>query len=214
MLIKPLKYRLALVHKLLFHPFVHPDFPDSLKKRNYSLQPLPEIPPGPRAYISGHLAMKDGCLIETNNDKKILAVEGNNTKFVQIMKDLISLSQEDFNINIESDLDFMEFTGNFIVITDKRPIDAFSKFRPEIFDKFSKVLGGEATLFGIHLVPNNLLPSSKNWFDIQIQPRLTKSEKEYYVSTVYRSEDMGKVMEFSENIGTKVTSIITLIEEE
>ena len=105
MLIKPLKYRLALVHKLLFHPFVHPDFPDSLKKRNYMLQQMPVVPPGPRLYLDGPIATKHGCFIETNNEKKLIAVDGTDEKFVEIMNDLISIAQEDYNVNLESDLD-------------------------------------------------------------------------------------------------------------
>lgn len=213
MIIKPLKYRLAMVHKLLFHPFVHPDFPDSLAKRKYSLQPLPPVPPGPRLYLDGQVAMKNGYIIETNNDKKLLAVEGTNEKLVEIMKELILISQEDFNFIIESDLDFMEFTGYFIVSTDKSPINTLQKFRTDVFDKFAEILDNETTLFGIRLVPNNLLPSSRNWFDIQIQPRLTKSDKEYYISATFRSNEYEKVIKFSEEIDSKVASIITLIEE-
>lgn len=214
MLIKPLKYRLALVHKLLFHPFVHPDFPDSLKKRNYMLQQMPVVPPGPRLYLNGPIATKYGCLIETNNEKKLIAVDGTDEKFVEIMNDLISIAQEDYNVNLESDLDFMEFTGNFIVTTEKSPINSFSKFRSDKFEEFSKILDHETTLFGIRLVPNNLLASSRNWFDIQIQPRLTKSDKEYYISVTYRLNEMEKVIEFSEKINDKVASIVTSIEEE
>ncbi|MDW7726527.1 MAG: hypothetical protein SCH70_05340 [Candidatus Methanoperedens sp.] len=213
MLIKPLKYRLAMVHKLLFHPFVHPDFPDSLSKRNYSLQSLPPVPPGPRVYLDGQVAMKNRCSIETNNERKLLAVEGANEKFIEIMKELILISQEDFNLNLESDLDFMEFTGYFIVSTDKNPINTLQKFRTDIFDKFAEIFNHETTLFGIRLVPNNLLPSSRNWFDIQIQPRLTESDKEYYISATFRSNEYGKVIKFSEEINSKVASIIALIEE-
>lgn len=214
MLIKPLQYRLAMVHKLLFHPFVHPDFPESLKKRKYSLQELPRIsPPGPRAYVDGHIARKNGCLIETNNQRSLVAVDGLNDKnFVGVMKDLISISQEDFGVNLDSDLDYMELTANCIVTTDKKPTDAFRKFRSDIFNKISEVLNSETTLFGIRFAPENLLPSSRNWFDIQIQPRLTKPDKEYYVTVIYRSEEMGKVMDFSQNINDKIASIISVIE--
>ncbi len=214
MQIKPLKYRLALVHKLLFHPFVHPDLVISLKEKKYSLQQIPPIPPGPRAYIDGYIAMKNECLVETNNEKKLLAVDGvDNEKTIQVMKDIISMSQKDFNVNLDTDLDFIELTAHCIIATDKNPLEAFNKFKSCTFDRFTELLGSEATLFGVRLTPNNSPPSSKYWYDIQIQPRLTKSDKEYYVSIIYRAEDVEKVIDFCQKINSKIESIITLIEE-
>ncbi len=214
MLIKPLKYRFAMVHKMLFHPFVYPDLMVSLKERKYSLQQTPSIAPGPRTYIDGYIAIKNECLIETNNEMKLLAVEGtDNEKITQIMEDLVAMSQKDFSINLDTDLDYMELTANYIVTTDKNPLDVFHKFKSGPFDKFSELLGSDSTLFGIRLVPNNLSPSSRYWYDVQVQPRLTKSDKEYYVSIIYRSEDRGKVMDFSQKINDTVSSIITFIEE-
>lgn len=213
MLIKPLKYRIALIHKLLFHPFVHPDFPDSLQKRNFSLQQLPPVKPGPRLYIDGYIAQKDGCGIETNNEKKLLAVESIDEKFLDIMKELIKISEEDSYLNLKSDLDYIEFSGNFVIIANNNPLDTVQKFKPPIFNKISKIFDQEIAQFELRIVPNDLKPNSRNWFDIQIQPRLTKSDKEFYVSVIYRSENLENVLRFSNKINDKLVSIITCIEE-
>jgi hypothetical protein len=194
---------------------VHPDIMVALKERKYSLQEIPSTPPGPRAYVDGYIAKKNGCLIETNNERKLLAVDGlEEVKFVQIMQDLISMAQKDFNFNLNLDLDFMELSVNVIVVTEKNPIDIFRKLRSEKLDKFYEILENESMFFGLRIAPKNLLPSSKNWYDFQIQPRLTCSEKEYYISAIYRSEDGEKVMNFSRNINSKLVALISLIEEE
>jgi|GEM_PF-3961093 len=214
MQIRPLKYRLAMVHKLLFHPFVHPDFMDSLKRRSYTLQQLPPtIPSGPRAYVDGYIAIKDGCAIETNNEKKLIAVESSTQNFVPVMADLMTISEDDFGMDLKSDLEFMELSVNCIILTDKSPTDVFLKFRSDSFDRFTEVFKQETTLFGLRLVPNNLLPSSKDWYDVQIQPRLTKPDKEYYITMLYRSEGIERAMDFSHKINDNIASIVNLIEK-
>lgn len=208
-----LKYKLSMVHKLTFHPFVYPDIAISLRKRNYLLQEIPTIT-GARAYVDGFIATKDKCLIETDNGRKTIAVEGNNKeKIIEIMKDLVLMSQEEFGMNIRNDIYYMETVANFILSTNRSPMDVFSKFKLPFFDGLPKILGTDSMLFGVRLSPATGLPSSKEWYDIEIIPRFTKSDKEYYISIIYRSEDIEKVLEFGKRIDHVIISIINFIEE-
>lgn len=213
MQIKASKYRLIMVNKLLFHPFVQPDLTISLQNKKYSLVDMPRIEFGPRNYISGLIASKNDCLIETNTDRKLIAVEGpGHENVIEIMRELISISQEDFDIDLESDLEYVEFIVNCIVTTEKNPITSFKKFNSTAFDKFSKFFGHETTSFGIRLAPKDLPPTSRYWYDFQIQPRITKSDREYYVIGIYRSEHLDDVINFSQNINETVSNIIDTIE--
>lgn len=208
-----LKYRLAMVHKLTYHPFVYPDIATSLKKRNYSLQDIPRIT-GARAYVNGYIAMKDRCLIETDNERKIIAAEGDDKeKVIEIMKDLILMSQEEFGMNMDQDLYYMELITDFILSTDKSPIEVFGKFKLPFLEGLSKILDTESILFGVRLSPAVGLPSSKEWYEIEIIPRFTKPDKEYYISIIYRSEDTKKTLDFSKRINDTIISIINLIED-
>lgn len=216
-IIRPFKYRLAIIHKMLFHPFVYPDLEISLKVRKYSLtrrQTSTIMPAGDRTYIDGFIATKDDCIIQTDSEKKLIAIEGDNTeKIIQITEDLLLMSKEDFDISLNTDTDYAELTVNYVVDTGKNPMNIFDKFKTKRFDRFSELLEYDTTLFGIRLVPN-LPPYSRYWHDIEIRPRLTRPNKEYYVSVIYRSEDIEKVINFTKRVDTVILTIIEEIENE
>lgn len=212
--IKPQKIRIASVLNSLFFPFTFPDVIESLKKRGFSIPSLPEsIPTGQKAYLGGHIAAKKDCLVELNPDKNLVAVDSFSNNINSIMQELLSIATTDFHVNLAEELDYSELTGHYIVMSDNNPLESIRKLRCEHFDKFNEIFDVETTPYNLSIVPEGLTPMNRNWFEVRIEPRITMPSHSYYIIVVYRNKNHEKVMNFSQNINSNITSLIESIEE-
>lgn len=210
--IKPQRYRLAIVFHTLFFPFTYPELIDSLKKREYSVPPPPRpAPTGQRVYVGGHIATKNGCIIDVNEEKKTLAGEGSQVEnVIKSIEELMDVVEEDFRLNLERDVDYIELVSDLVVKSDKSPLKDIEGFNNK-YSAFNGIMGMETSAYSISIVPKGFLPSSKKWFDIRIEPRVTTPDREYFIHAIYRDENIGDVLAFAREVNSKILSLIEKI---
>jgi len=213
--IKPQKYRCAVVFRTLFFPFTYPELIDSFKRRGYSVPPSPRpLPSGPRVYVGGHIATKEGCSVEIKDEKQVIASEGRQVEnVIKSFEDIMDITKEDFQVDLDEDIYYFELTSELIVKSDESPIKKIERFMGDKYRVFDEIMGNETSGFTIRIVPKGLIPSYKIWFDITIEPRVTMAEREYYVNIVYRDENIDNVLAFTREIDLKILSLISKIGE-
>jgi len=214
--LKPQKYRLALVFKSMFFPMVFPDCVDSLSNRGFSVKPFPPKTAfvGNRAYVSGRVAERDDTIVELNSERHILACEGLNlTDVVSIMNELIDITQKDFLVSM-NDVDYLELNANLVVTSDKKAVNRLRELYADtkVMKQFSDILKTAVGSFSITLAPKEVLPTDRKWFDIRIEPRITKPTKEYFVHLVFRNRDIKDVLDFSNSMESTIRRLLSVVE--
>lgn len=209
--VKSIKHKLTLIVNTLFFPFTFPEIFETLKKREYNISHLPgPVPIGQRSYLEGQIAMKNNCIVEINDTRKSIGIEGVVIEdVIRTMEEIIEMSANDFKVK-EKEMDYLELISHLQVRSDKSPLKAVENFC-NIYKLFDNVLHIETAPYSIKIVPKNIDPSSKNWFDILLEPRLTKPDNEYFVNIIYRNANLKDVITFASNIDATITSIIKII---
>lgn len=214
--LKPQKYRLALVLRSMFFPIIFPDCVDSLSNREFSVKPFPPRTAfvGNRAYVSGRVAEKDDTIVDINSDRHILACEGENlTNVISIMNELIDIAQKDFLVSL-NDVDYLELNANLVVTSDKDAVNSIRELYADtkVMKQFSEILKTALGSFSITLAPKEALPTDRKWFDIRIEPRITKPTTEYYVHIVFRNRDIKDVLDFSNALESMIRRLLLVVE--
>lgn len=214
--IEPQNYRLALVLQTVFFPLTYPDLINSLRTRGFQI--IESLPPvsGARAYLGGRFATKDGCMVDVDPDRKILANDGRSLEDVmKIHQELILMATEDFKVNVDKETDYLEMISSVVVRSDKNPLKQIQTLFKSLqqIGKFSEILGTEVTLYSLRITPKETPPGSKHWLDIRIEPRATMPESVYFVNVVYRNDDISDVLRFSSEINNRILQLIQAVEE-
>jgi len=214
MTIKPQRYRISFVVNRLYYPFTYPEILESLEKRGYQRRATPPQPAmsGARVYIAGYVAAKKGSHVELNEGKNLIACEGESiNRVVAGFKEIIELSEKDFHLEMSKDIDYSEFISSVIVSNSGNPLELIRKFNEDAYNVFDEALGTETAGYTIRIVSKDREPGDKNWFDIVITPRVSTADKEYFVETVFRDEDIKNVIEFASQSNSKIEAIINKI---
>ena len=214
MKIIPQKYRIAFVIDALYYPFTYPEILNSLAMRKYRIEtPPPSLLGGARIYAKGNVASKEGCFIQLNEDRKIIACEGQSIdSVISSAKDIVDISTTDFKMNMPNDIDYCELTGSVVVSESGNPMDAIKAFSDGKYRVFDEILGVESAGYSIRIVPKDGYPTERSWFDIVIEPRFATAGREYYIEIVYRKEkDAESILNFAAQLNTKILAIINKI---
>ena len=209
--VRPLKNRLTLVLDTLLFPFTFPEIFDAMRQREYQFPSMPgTIPIGQRTYVEGPIGMKNDCLVEISNTKKTIGIEGEAIEnVVNTMKEIIQMSADDFKL-MKRNMNYLELISDMLVISERSPIEAVENFGKN-YELFKDILNVATASYSIKIVPRNVNPSNVNWFDILVEPRVTRPDREYFVHIIYRNEDFEDVMTFADNISSIVSSITKII---
>lgn len=219
MKVEPQVYRLSFVLSPVFFPITEPDFSDILKGKGYTLgrRVPPIFPTGPRAYISGRIAVRDDCVVDVDADRKLVASEGRSAEeVVDVMEELMSIASKNFRVNFKKELSYLELVAHLIVTSEKNPLRSMGKFSKKhaSLERFDEILGTNTSFLNIAIVPEDVPPNSSKWFDIRISPHLTKFSREYYVSVVFRDQEVEKVLDFTRQVNAKMMNLIKEIERD
>jgi hypothetical protein len=215
--ISPISYRISAVLKSLYFPISYPTVFDSLKKRGYTLLPipfLPSVPVGARAYIGGRIASKKECYVDIDPNRKIVGCEGRSIDdVIEIAKELVDMTMKDFGARKE-DTDYYELIANLDVASTKGSRAKIEKaLKSEFYTKISAVLKENMSPYAITVVLSQKSPSDRVWFDITIKPDLIKSNNGYNIGVVYRHDNGDNVLSFAKELNSKILEVIRLIEE-
>ena len=106
------------------------------------------------------------CYIELNEPKKIIACDGTVIDdIVASVKDIVNLSQADFKLNLDTDMNYVELSGSAMVLNDN-PIDAIKNFSRGQYGVFDEILGAKSAGGLIRIIPKDRVQTDKEWFDI------------------------------------------------
>ena len=215
--LEPQKYRISLVLRSVFFPLTFPDYIDSFSKKGFSLGPFPPrtLISGNRAYLSGRIATKGKTFVDIDSDRKIVACEGKNLEeLISTFSEVMDIVSEDYSVPPD-EIDYFEFNADVVVKSQNNPIQRLKMvYRDiELIKRFNEILGVPVSNFILTLIPSEALPTDRSWFDIRIEPRLTKPTREYFIHVVFRDKNMKKVLDFSKEVNSTIIKLLSTLEE-
>ena len=209
-------FRISLVLTSFFFPVTSPEIFDSLKAREFEIgRSQANIPTGPRAYISGPIARKGDSVIDIDSNRKLVGVSGDSIKdSLQNFSDIINIIKEDFNVNLDEELDYVELIASYLVISKRNPFEVLQNSTEVKFkEKLQEILKTETSQYRFSLVPKGVLPSSRKWFEITVSPKLTMPTKAYWVEVIFRDRISHEVITFGKNLVSTLSRVINAIED-
>jgi len=210
------KFRISLVLDSFFFPLTSIEVFDSLKSRGFELgRPPAPLLTGLRVYVAGVIARKNNVLIDVDSSRKLVGAEGGVIEqTLQVFSEVLSIIREDFFVDLDKETDYVELITHYLVKSDKNPIEMVQNASELRFkDKFKQVLGMEVSDYHFSIVPRGVSPSSRNWFEINISPKLTMPNKAYWVEVIFRNVKCDMVTSFASNLYSTISTIINTIEE-
>jgi hypothetical protein len=165
--------------------------------------------------FTGPIARKGDVILDVNDERGILGVASPlPASAIQGFNEVLQLIKANLKVDPEIMAGFYELIGQCEVESKINPITKFGQIseKIKIMEEFSKVIGKDASLFSLRLVPKGEIPNQAEWFDITIEPHLVHPTSIYNISVVYRSLDKSKVQKFTEEFFAKVTEILDVIE--
>jgi len=208
-------FRISLVLNSVFFPLTSKEVFDSLKAREFDIgRPPAPFPTGPRAYVSGTLARKRNVLIHMESDRNLVGAEGDSIEnTVEIFSEVMDMLTEDFFVNLDEELSYVELIAHYFIKSDGNPFEVIqNSVELKFKDEFQEILKTPTSNHSLSIVPKEVLPSGRNWFEITITPKLTMPTKAYWTEVVFRDENPNTVTAFARNLNSTVSSIINTIE--
>ena len=209
------RFRISLVLKSFYFPLTSSEVFDSLKAREFEIgRPPAPFPTGPRAYVTGTLARKRNVLLDIDNNRNLIGVQGESIEdTLQTFSDVVDLIREDFFVNMDEELDYVELIAHYLIKSDSNPFEVIQnstelKFKGEI----QKILDSEISEYRFSIVPKGILPSNRKWFEISISPKLTMPTKSYWVEVIFRDKTFSPVTTFSSNLNSTISNLINTLE--
>lgn len=214
--IRPERFRLSLVLNSVFFPVTSPEAFQSFSSRGFNiLIPQGRLPSGPRVYFTGPFAQKKGVVIDSDSNRNMVGTEADSSdNTVEVFLEVINILKEDFFVDLNTELNYVELIAHFLVLTDSNPLEALRDFTG-IRDRkaVDEILQAQTSDYRVSIVPRDVLPSDRKWFEINISPKLTMPTKAYWVEVVYRDKTHDRVTSFAGKSIEIVTKLIRIVEE-
>lgn len=217
---KNVNIRFSMRMNYVLPPYDTIELVDVLVKAGYT-RLIPAPPPqlsrlkGARLAFAGPIARKGEIVIDINDDRGIMgAASPSPTLSIQGFNDVIQLIKTNLKVDFESIAAFYELIGNMEIETDMNPLERFEQLSKSNMpiEEFSKTMGEAVSLLSLKLSPKGKIPNQMEWFQITIEPDLTKATSTYRISAVYRSEDKSKVQKFITEFLSKISEMLDTIE--
>jgi len=214
--IRPERFRLSLVLNSVFFPLTSPEAFRSFSSRGFDiLVPQGRLPTGARVYFGGPFAQKNGVVIDSDNNRNMVGTEAkSNENMVSTFLEVMNILKEDFFVDLNKDLNYVELIAHFIVSTKANPFVALQAFASVRNRKaIDEILQTQTSDYRVSIVPSGMIPSGRKWFEINISPRLTMPTKAYWIEVVYRDETHDRVTSFAEKSIETISRLINVVEE-
>lgn len=214
MLIIPQRYHLGIVLSNFYFPLTVPDIFASLSRKKFTVNPPANpLPTGIRRYVDGTVARKESVFFGIHPDRNLFSLDSDsNTQLLSALKEILEILESDFEIDVSSDIEYVEIIADLIIKTKKNPIETMSKFSNKKIATFDEIIGIETAPRILSIAPRNTPPNVENWFEIQISPRLTKPNTEYFLNYIFRNKNLETVTEFLAGMNRTVIKLIETIE--
>ncbi len=211
--------KLTARYNYIIFPFTSAELMLNLNQMNLGYQLLPpprspNMPIGTKADWNGPIAKKGNAVIDIDSLPQVLGVESPSPEEAS---DIFDEVQEIIKNTLVKDLDshtrFYELVSNYSIQLKNSPITTIRKIKPEndLYGRIGTILGEEIASFGMHFSSTTEIEST-HWFDLKIQPLVTKMDSVLEFMIVYRDNDKTKIDKFAKNIEDYISK--TLIELE
>ncbi len=216
--LKPRWRRLRLVERFanVLYPIDLFELLRQLPKAGYVVPPKifkGVIEPGEAAALKGNVELV------ANQDIRTLGIEGHEISPAEIIdsfNELRSFWHEKLEPSRSIETHYFELTGEAWVKTRKNPVKVFGQYWAQFskMQELNKILGCEASNFGLQLTPTNTDPNNANWFDVRIHPLIVSSTNCYYINLVWRNEDIDKAIKAFSKMDSTIANLILEVERE
>jgi len=209
--------RVALKCNFVFFPIDQHDFFAGLREIGFTiLREAPrDVPPGITAAVAGPVARVNAMVLDMDIDRQVIGLQGPITeavidKFGQVE----GLLNDRFALNLAQNTRFYETIASFQLETGKEPVRTFSKLSglDRLVDSFGTVMGRTVVPFGLRMCLSGSLPGDEEWFEMTIEPLIINPKVRYYVSTIFRSPQHNKVVDFTKALQTRISDVVRSLE--
>jgi len=158
------------------------------------------------------LAEKSGVEVSFNITKTALNYVGDNPSSVRdAFKDSIQIFEK-----LEFELDkiffFYEIILRMNVKTDNDPIEVIKNSSNLNLKPLEDI--GDLSVQTINITPKDKDPSSHNWFNMVIEPKLASPHSRYYIYLLYRSPSKSELLNFQEGLEERIKNMIKSMESQ
>jgi len=161
------------------------------------------------------LATKGDVELIINQDNKTIGVRGRDTeKTVDSFRELRQFYLEQLDPSPGLATRYLEFDGQGWAKSNANPNEVFSNFwggHIPLRD-LSRILGTDATNFGLHLVPPTKDPNDPIWFDISIQPLVVSSSKRYRIRWIWRGAEIEPLLNKFSKVDESLKKLVSKLE--
>lgn len=213
-------FRIAFRLNRLFFPADLHDFAQVILKKQYVLLG----PLGPRRpLLVGQLggamdpmAQKGDTLLDVNTERGVVGSTGPNIQAVTFaMREIVDMFQEEFFLQ-KKDYMFFELTSSMIRVAKGNPISTMAGLSNGVkhVKRVADILGTDLAMRSIRLSSKNKSPQDPEYFDITIEPYTSLPTKKFFISIIYRQNDLDTLTKKIMNLQQQVDQIIESIQRQ
>lgn len=213
--IKIQSFRISLVLKSILFPLTSTEVFDSLRSRDFEIgRPPGPIPTGPRVYVGGAIARKQGIMINLDQNRNIVGAQGESIEAaLEIFNEILEMLREDFYVNLEEELNYVELIAHCMIKSENNPfLSIQNSVELNHREEIETILDAQVSESRLSIAPLGILPSNPTYFEINLSPKITMPTKAYWCEVLFRNESHEAVVEFASNLTSTISRIINSIE--
>lgn len=197
-------------------PLDFADLAQALKNKGYDV--TVELPPagvGRRVGGAGTIAKKGEVSVAADSDRRFVGVDGRSPKDVlSSFEELTQVLKGELWIDVHAQAAYYEVIMRLNVLAHGNPTETIGRFFQslESVQFLESIIGEPASLFTIRLIPKGKLPGDTEWFDIRIEPDVSRPKSAFMVEVVYRKANYKQVEDFLNTIEQKIDTILNKLE--
>lgn len=209
--------RMTVSLRPVIFPLDFVDLTQALKERQYDVTiDLPMAGIGRRVGGAGVIAKRGDISIVADSDRRFVGVDGRSPKDVShSFEELTQILKDELWVDVHAQVAFYEVTMRLNVLARSNPTKIITGFFEHLegIQVLESIIGERTSLFTIRLVPKDKLPSGNEWFDIRIEPDVSRPEQAVAVEIVYRKAAYKDVRNFIDTADQKIEAILDRLEQ-
>jgi len=200
----------------LIFPIEFSDLTQALRSKQYDI--LVNLPPagiGRRVGGTGIIAKKGGVSVVADSERRFVGVDGKSPKdALSSFEQLTQILKDELWVDVHAQGTYYEVIMRLTVLSRGNPTAAIAKFYNNLegIKTLESIIGEPTCLFTIRLVPKDKLPGGSDWFDIRLEPDVSRPERAIVVEIVYRKTSYSHVKEFINTVDQKLEAILDELE--
>jgi hypothetical protein len=188
----------------------------ALKKKQYNIQiDLPPAGIGRRVGGTGIIAKKGDVSVVADSERRYVGVDGRSPNdALSSFEELTQILKDELWVDVHTQSAHYEVIIRLNALSRGNPTAAIAKFYNNLegTKAFESIIGEPISLFTLRLVPKGKLPNGREWFDIKLEPDVSRPEHAFVVEIVYRKTSYTHVKKFISTVDQKIEAILDKLE--